>query len=232
MTEKLFELHGILNVNKPAGLTSAAVVSRMKRLLPRGTKVGHAGTLDPFATGVLLILIGRATKQCEALMSSPKQYVATIKLGATTESDDTESPEQATPDAVPISETALRDALRTQVGSIQQIPPAFSALKIGGKRACDRVRAGETVHMQPRAVRIDAIDLLDYTWPLASVRIDCGRGTYIRAIARDIGAKLAVGGYLTALSRTRVGDFTTETAVTLETLAELPSPESILQLLK
>ncbi|MGN6725831.1 MAG: tRNA pseudouridine(55) synthase TruB [Tepidisphaeraceae bacterium] len=231
MTQNLFELHGVLNLNKPAGITSAAAVSRVKRLLPRKTKIGHAGTLDPFATGVLLLLIGRATKRCESLMGAPKQYLATLKLGATTETDDPESAERLTPNTAPVSAEALHAAFQSQIGLIQQVPPAFSALKIGGRRACDRVRAGETVQMQPRTVRIDRIDVLNYEWPLVTVRIDCGRGTYIRAIARDVGARLQVGAYLTTLCRSAVGEFTLENAVTLDQLQQA-GPESLVQLLK
>lgn len=213
------KLHGVLNVDKPAGVTSAAVVGRVKRLLPRGTKIGHAGTLDPFATGVLLLLIGKATKRCEALMGAPKQYLATVKLGATTATDDPESPEQVLPSATPVSREALLAALAAQTGAIQQMPPVYSALKVGGRRACDRVRAGQTVELRPRTVQVYGIELLDYTWPLARLKIDCGRGTYIRAIARDIGAALGVGGYLTELRRTRVGQFDVGHAVRVEDLS-------------
>lgn len=212
---------GVLCVDKPAGLTSATVVGRVKRLIGGRAKVGHAGTLDSFATGVLLILIGRATKRCEELMGSPKQYEAVIRLGATTETLDPLSPPIEKPEAVAPTTEAVRAALATQVGTILQVPPAFSALKVGGRRASDRTRAGETLDLPPRPVRIDAIDLLDYAWPHARVRIDCGRGTYVRAIARDLGATLDVGGYLTELRRTRVGPFDIRTAADLGTL-DLP----------
>jgi tRNA pseudouridine55 synthase len=193
-------------------------VGRVKRLLPRGTKVGHAGTLDPFATGVLLILIGRATKMCESLMGAPKQYEATIKLGATTPSLDPETPEEIIEPAAPPTAEAVAAALHRQVGTISQMPPAYSALKIGGRRAVDRVRDGETVTLQPRIVRIDSIELLDYAWPYAKIRIDCGRGTYVRAIARDLGEALGTGGYLTQLCRTRVGIYTSDKSIDLSTM--------------
>jgi tRNA pseudouridine55 synthase len=212
-------MFGFLKIDKPAAMTSAAAVNSVKRLLPRGTKVGHAGTLDPFATGLLVILIGKATKRCEELMDQPKQYEGTIRLGATAETDDPESPPQVVGRATPPTESAVRDALMRFKGDIQQIPPVYSALKIAGKRACDRVRAGETVELKPRTVRIYDIVLVDYAWPDAKVRIDCGRGTYIRAIARDLGQMLGVGGYLTALRRTRSGSFQIEHAVTLEQLS-------------
>jgi tRNA pseudouridine55 synthase len=212
-------LQGVLNVDKPAGRSSAYVVNGVKRLLPRGTKVGHAGTLDPFATGVLLVLVGRATKLCERLMDEPKRYEATVKLGATTPTDDPESPETPTPGAAPVGLDALRAAIAPLVGDVLQRPPPFSALKVGGRRAYDVARGGGAVELEPRRVRIDAIELLDYEWPLARVRVDCGRGTYVRAIARDVGAALGVGGYLTALRRTAVGPFRADDAVTPERLA-------------
>ena len=213
-------LQGIINLDKPAALSSARAVSRVKRLLPRGTKIGHAGTLDPFATGVLLLLIGKATRLCEKLMDSPKQYEAVIKLGATTPTDDPESEVTETPGAVAPSPDALVAALPAFTGLITQQPPIFSALKIGGRRAYDLARKGKPVELAPRTVCVNAIELLDYTWPLVRVKIDCGRGTYIRAIARDLGAALGVGGYLTELRRTRVGEFFATESVTLEQVAE------------
>ena len=215
-----FKFQGVVNFNKPAGLSSARVVGQVKRLLPRGTKIGHAGTLDPFATGVLLLLVGKATRWCERLMDAPKQYRATIKFGATTATDDCDSPEQIVPTATVPSAMQVTDALQKLVGQVLQRPPAFSALKLGGRRAYDLARAGQSPPVQPRIVRIDAIELLRYEWPLADLRVDCGRGTYIRAIARDVGATLGVGGYLTALERTRVGQFHIEQSVGLAALAE------------
>lgn len=211
---------GILNIYKPPGVTSAVMVKRVKWLTPRKTKVGHAGTLDPFATGVLLVLIGKATRLSESLMSMPKQYVATVRLGATTPSDDPETQVTPTPDAKPVSHQMLLDAIAKQVGQIEQAPPVYSALKVGGKRASDRVRLGQTVVLSPRVVRIDAIELLDYAWPLARIRVDCGRGTYVRAIARDIGAALGVGGYLTQLERTRVGEHWIEQSLQMSDLTK------------
>jgi tRNA pseudouridine55 synthase len=212
-------MEGIFNFDKPKGLSSARVVDRVKRLLPRGTKVGHAGTLDPFATGVLLILVGRATKACERLMDAPKQYQATIKFGATTETDDPESQEMPVSfDAIPSLELVQANLAHFN-GEILQRPPAYSALKIGGRRAYDVARKGQAVELKPRTVKIYAAELLKYQWPLANVRIDCGRGTYIRAIARDLGAALGVGGYLTELRRTRVGAYDASACVTLEALA-------------
>jgi len=221
------ELNGLLNLDKPAGMSSARAVDRVKRILPRKTKIGHAGTLDPFATGVLVLLIGKATRQCESLMDQPKRYETTVKLGATTATDDPESPETPlSPGQAPgyvagsMTLARIRDVLPRFIGEIQQRPPAFSALKIGGKRAYDLARRGENVELQARTVQVYGIELLDYTWPLLRLRIDCGRGTYIRSIARDLGEALGVGGYLTQLRRTRVGSFAIEQAVTLERILQ------------
>ena len=220
-------LQGVLNVDKPAGVSSARVVNVVKRLLPRGTKIGHAGTLDPFATGVLLLLVGRATKLCERLMDEPKQYEATVKLGATTPTDDPESEETPWPAAAAgvtaVTIEAVRAAIAPLVGEIVQRPPAFSALKVAGQRAYDLARDGKPVELEPRKVRVYGIELLHYAWPLARLRINCGRGTYVRAIARDLGAALNVGGHLTQLRRTRVGPFTAEDAVA----PDLLTPEKL-----
>jgi tRNA pseudouridine55 synthase len=215
-------MNGVINLDKPVGISSARAVDRVKRLLVRGTKIGHAGTLDPFATGVLLLLIGKATKACERLMDAPKQYEATIKLGFTTETDDPESPE--TPwnlPVPPVDRQTLEVALKAFVGDIAQRPPAYSAMKIGGRRAYDIARKGQQVELEPRPVKVYSIELLDYQWPLVRLRIDCGRGTYIRSIARDLGEKLNSGGYLTQLRRTRIGAFEISDSVSIETLQEL-----------
>jgi tRNA pseudouridine55 synthase len=211
-------MNGVIVLDKPAGTSSARAVDQVKRLLPRGTKVGHAGTLDPFATGVLLLLVGKATKMCERLMDSPKQYEATVKLGATTETDDPESPEQPTPGAQVVALDTIEREVRRFVGAIQQTPPQYSAIKLGGKRACDRIRDGEAVKIEPRTVQVYGIQILRYEWPHLELKIDCGRGTYIRSIARDLGEKLGSGGYLTTLRRTRVGDYSIGQSVTLDEL--------------
>jgi tRNA pseudouridine55 synthase len=213
-------MQGILNLDKPTAISSAQAVGRVKRLLPRGTKIGHAGTLDPFASGVLLLLIGRATKLCESMMDQPKQYEAVIKLGATTATDDPESPQVPWPNLMadtPLPDLqAINNILLRFIGQVLQTPPAFSALKVGGKRAYKLARAGAPPVMTPRRVMIYSIEMLEYNWPLLKLRVDCGRGTYIRALARDIGAALDVGGHLTELRRTRIGKFSVESAATLD----------------
>lgn len=209
-------MNGVLCLDKPPGISSARASNIVKRLLPRGTKIGHAGTLDPFATGVLLLLIGKSTKLCESLMDSPKRYETTVKFGATTPTDDLESPETLVADATPPSPDAIDAALRPFVGEILQRPPIYSAMKIAGRRAYDLARRGQEVLLQPRPVRVYGIENLGYDWPLLMLRIDCGRGVYIRSIARDLGESLRCGGHLVALRRTRVGSFDVDRAVTLE----------------
>ena len=213
-------IDGIINLDKPAGISSAQAVNRLKRLLPPKTKVGHAGTLDPFATGVLVILIGKATRLCEMVMNQPKAYQATVRLGGTTATDDPESAVVPTPGAVEIDAATVAEAVRKFIGPIMQRPPAFSAIKVGGRRAYKQARRGQIVELAERQVRIDDIRIDAYQWPDLKLTIECGRGAYIRAIARDLGAALGVGGYLTELRRIRVGEFFAAEAVTLDRLAE------------
>lgn len=212
-------MDGLIILDKPPGPSSARCVAGLKCLIPHKTKVGHAGTLDPFASGVLLILVGNHTRCCEQLMGLPKRYETTIKLGARTATDDPESTEVPCPQIpAPPARSAIETALKCFTGQIEQRPPDYSAVKLAGKRACDRVRLGQQVQLAPRLVRIDQIQILSYQWPLLSLRIDCGRGTYIRAIARDLGESLGVGGYLTALRRTQIGEYRIEQAVTMDQL--------------
>jgi tRNA pseudouridine55 synthase len=213
----LSQPNGVINLDKASGMSSARAVDRVKRLLPRETRIGHAGTLDPFATGVLLLLVGKATKLCEKLMDQPKQYETIIKLGATTATLDPESPEMSVA-CDPVSIDRVREQLVKFVGPIQQRPPAFSAMKIAGRRAYDLARNGKPVELEARTVNVYGIELLEYEWPLLKLQIDCGRGTYIRSIARDLGAALGAGGYLTQLRRTRVGDYRVEDATSLDRL--------------
>jgi tRNA pseudouridine55 synthase len=210
-------MDGIINVDKPPGVSSARVVGRIKRLLPRGVKIGHAGTLDPFATGVLLLLVGKATKCCEQLMDAPKQYETVIRMGATTETDDPDSPPVTWQPVgggaiLAPSRDSVESTLKSLTGPIMQRPPIYSALKIGGRRAYELARKGQEVPLRPRLVNIHGIELIDYSWPMMRLRIDCGRGTYIRAIARDLGQQLDVGGHLAELRRTAVGRFRVEDA--------------------
>ncbi|TCC33313.1 tRNA pseudouridine(55) synthase TruB [Kribbella sindirgiensis] len=214
---------GIVVVDKPAGLTSHTVVARIRRLA--GTrKVGHAGTLDPMATGVLVVGLNRATRLLGHLQLADKSYDATIRLGATTTTDDAEGEITSTVPVDGITAEAIAAAVDGFRGDISQVPSTVSAIKVDGKRAYDRVRAGEEVVLKARAVTVSRYDILDVRAAAegidVDVSVDCSSGTYIRALARDLGAELGVGGHLTALRRTRVGSFGLETAHTLESLAE------------
>jgi tRNA pseudouridine55 synthase len=216
---------GLVVVDKPAGLTSHDVVGRLRRLL--GTrKIGHAGTLDPMATGVLVLGVQRATRLLGHLALDTKAYAATIRLGVTTSTDDAEGEVTATTDAGGVDETQVRAGIAALTGPIEQVPSAVSAIKVDGKRAYQRVRDGELVELAARPVTVSAFELdalrRDGACLELDVRVECSSGTYIRALARDLGAGLGVGGHLTALRRTRVGPFGLDTARTLDELAEHP----------
>lgn len=203
----------IILIDKPLGWTSFDVVKRVRgavqrRLDVKKFKVGHAGTLDPLATGVILVVTGRATKRIEELQAGVKEYVATIALGATTASFDLETPVDATYPTDHITEQLVRDTLATFVGVIEQVPPAFSAVKVGGKPAYLMARRGKEVELKPKTLVIDQIELLEYSPESIKIRVVCSKGTYIRALARDIGRALGSGGHLTALVRTRIGEHT------------------------
>ncbi|MBC7372696.1 MAG: tRNA pseudouridine(55) synthase TruB [Frankiales bacterium] len=210
---------GLLVVDKPAGWTSHDVVARGRRLA--GTrKVGHAGTLDPMATGVLLLGIGRATRLLGHLALTDKTYDATIRLGATTVTDDAEGEVLQVLDASGVSDEAISTALGALTGAISQVPSSVSAIKVDGKRSYARVRAGESVELRARAVTVARFDVLARRGDELDVTVECSTGTYVRALARDLGAALEVGGHLTALRRTRVGPFTLGAAHTLDQLAQ------------
>ena len=182
----------------------------------RKIKVGHTGTLDPLATGVVVVCVGRATKLVDRLMASQKVYETTIDLSGFTPSDDAEFPPQPVEVARPPTRQAVKQALVALTGEIDQVPPVYSAVHVGGKRAYQAARAGEPVHLKAKTVRVDAIEVLDYRWPVLTLRITCGKGTYIRSIARDLGKSLGTGGYLTALRRTASGAFAVEDALGME----------------
>jgi tRNA pseudouridine55 synthase len=220
---------GIVVVDKPAGVTSHDVVGRCRRIF--GTrKVGHAGTLDPMATGVLVIGIERATKILGLLTATSKSYTATIRLGRSTTTDDAEGEVLQDVSADGVSDDQILAVIANLRGEISQRPSAVSAVKIGGKRAYQLVREGKEVELAERRVRIDRFDVLAIRWDSdgvdrfidLDVEVDCSSGTYIRALARDLGAALGVGGHLTALRRTRVGGYGLDHARTLDELAEHP----------
>jgi tRNA pseudouridine55 synthase len=208
---------GLVVVDKPGGLTSHDVVARVRRLA--GTrKVGHAGTLDPMATGVLVLAVDRATRLLGHLTLEDKRYDATIRLGSSTTTDDAEGDVLATRATADLTEDEVRAAIGAFVGEIDQVPSSVSAVKVDGKRAYARVRDGEQVELPPRRVRIHSLDVVGIDLPEVRISVHCSSGTYIRAIARDLGAALDVGGHLTALRRTAVGPFTLDHARSLEDL--------------
>ncbi|MGI8537103.1 MAG: tRNA pseudouridine(55) synthase TruB [Mycobacteriales bacterium] len=210
---------GLLVVDKPAGWTSHDVVGRCRRLA--GTKkVGHAGTLDPMATGVLVLGIGRATRLLGHLSLTDKSYEATIGLGVTTVTDDAEGEVLEQLDASGVTDEALVVAMRALTGELRQVPSSVSAVKVDGVRSYARVRAGESVELVARPVTVSRFALLARRGDELDVTVQCTSGTYVRALARDLGAALGVGGHLTALRRTRVGPFAVASARTLEQLAQ------------
>ncbi|MFD1861221.1 tRNA pseudouridine(55) synthase TruB [Aeromicrobium camelliae] len=212
---------GIVVVDKPAGWTSHDVVGRMRRLA-QTRKVGHAGTLDPMATGVLLLGIGRATRLLGHLQLADKEYLATIRLGESTVTDDAEGEVTASNDASGLRREQIVQAMRPLTGDIEQVPSKVSAIKINGQRSYARVRAGEDVELPARPVHVGVFDATDVRPGERTVDVDvrvvCSSGTYVRALARDLGSALGVGGHLTMLRRTRVGGFTLAEAHTLEDL--------------
>ena len=210
----IFQQGTILAFDKPLTWTSFNLVAKVRWMISKHIgaklKVGHAGTLDPLATGVLIICTGKATKQIDQLQAGVKEYVATLKLGATTPSFDLEKEIDATYPTNHITQTMVDEVLQSFVGEIMQVPPVFSAVKVEGKRAYDLARKGKDVELKAKPLRIDEIECLSYdlTTQELTIRVVCSKGTYIRALARDIGQALHSGAHLTALRRTRVGDFT------------------------
>jgi tRNA pseudouridine55 synthase len=203
---------GIIVLDKPAGPTSRELVNRVAALLPR-VKVGHAGTLDPLASGILVVCIGVATRLTEIIQHLSKSYKTVIRLGARSDTHDALGQIAALDSPNVPSMLEVRQSLGPLLGKVLQQPPEYSALKLKGKRAYDLARAGQLVELAPRFVQIDRIEVLGYTWPLLELEIDCSKGTYIRAIARDLGEALGCGGYVETLKRTRIGPFTREQAI-------------------
>ncbi len=211
----------ILLFDKPYEWTSFFLVKKVRGVLQRRyglkkLKVGHAGTLDPLATGVMIVAVGKATKQIDELQAGEKEYLATIRLGATTPGFDLEKPVDAEFPWEHITETMVAEALKSMTGFVDQVPPVFSAKKIEGERAYDKARRGEQQELDAKRVEIREMELLACSLPDVTLRITCSRGTYIRAIARDLGLKLGSGGHLTMLRRTRSGNFTIDNALTFD----------------
>lgn len=229
--------NGLIVVDKPEGMSSMDVVRHVRRAAARGlaelraerggsdvsgpkrVKTGHAGTLDPLATGVVICCLGRATKQVERLMGLTKVYETVVDLGAFTTTDDRESEREEVAIVERPTAAAIGAACAAMVGEVDQVPPAFSAIHVKGQRAYDLARRGEAVRMGPRRVRIDAIEVLGYDWPNVRLRVTCGKGTYIRSIGRDLGRTLGIGGHLASLRRTAVGGYRVEDAWPIERFA-------------
>ncbi|NMR33986.1 tRNA pseudouridine(55) synthase TruB [Chryseobacterium aquaticum] len=215
--EQLLEGH-IFLLDKPMDWTSFQAVNKMKYKLksefglPKKFKIGHAGTLDPRATGLLIVCTGKFTKKIPEIQDAPKEYWTEIKIGVQTESYDTEKPEILQQDISHITEDLVKKALEKFLGEIEQKPPIFSAIKIDGKRAYDMARAGQEVEMKSRKTTINYIKDIEINFPLVSFTVGCSKGTYIRSLAHDIGQELKVGAYLTQLRRTKIGDYRIEDA--------------------
>ncbi|MDD5855831.1 MAG: tRNA pseudouridine(55) synthase TruB [Prevotella sp.] len=213
----------VIGINKPYGISSFKALARVRYLISqklgvKRLKTGHAGTLDPLATGVLILCTGKATKRIEELQNHTKEYVATLKLGATTPSFDMEHPIDATYPTAHITMETIEQVLKNFIGEIKQIPPAYSACKVDGKRAYKMMRKGEEVNLKEKTLRIDEIEVIsfDKDQMQLTLRIVCSKGTYIRALARDIGVALNSGAYLVELCRTRVGNTKIENCITLD----------------
>lgn len=211
-------VHGFLNLCKPAGMTSMEALRRVKRITGQRRKVGHAGTLDPLAEGVLPICFGQATRLMEQVVAGRKRYRMTMRLGATSATYDSEGHIEEVSNPGSLTREDIAGALVHFVGLIEQVPPMYSAIKVDGRRLYDLARSGKNIERKPRqvqvhSIRIDAIDL-----PYLTLTVDCGKGTYLRSIAHDLGRELGVGGYVVKLARERCGQFVGENSVTLESL--------------
>jgi tRNA pseudouridine55 synthase len=207
---------GLLVVDKPSGMTSRTAVDRALRWFPRDTRVGHTGTLDPLATGVLVLCLGNATRLAEYIQQMRKSYRTRLLLGMRSDTDDADGNLVPVPGATAPDLDAVSSCISGFLGAIEQVPPAYSAAKISGRRAYDLARRGKDVALQPRTVTIYAIEILDYHYPHLDLQVHCGKGTYIRSLARDVGERLGCGALVETLRRTRLGPFTVEDALPLD----------------
>ena len=213
-------MRGILNINKSSGMTSFDVVSRLRRLLHE-KRIGHGGTLDPLADGVLPVFVGTATRVSEYMLEHPKTYLSTIKLGYESNTYDAEGEISFIKDPSYVNAEMAETELKSFVGDVMQIPPVFSAIKKNGQSLYKSARNGDVVDLEPRPVTIDACDLLAFDNPFVTIRVRCARGTYIRSIAHDLGEKLGCGGYITRLTREKYGPFDIQDALTVEQIERL-----------
>lgn len=214
-------VHGLLVLDKPGGITSRDAVDRAQRWFPRGTRIGHTGTLDPLATGVLVLCLGVATRLTEYVQRMAKTYRSEFRLGARSDTDDADGTVTPYPEAAVPSEAEVRACLAGFVGETDQVPPAYSAAKITGRRAYHLARQGADVALAPRPVQIYAIDLIAFAYPRVEVEVHCGKGTYIRSLARDLGERLGCGGLVQTLRRTCVGPFAADAALSLDATTEV-----------
>ncbi len=210
-------LFGLLNVNKPAGVTSRRVVDQVKRLV-KPAKVGHAGTLDPLATGVLVIGLGQATRLVEFVQQMPKHYRATFRLGASSTTEDVEGDVTELTNPPRPTREQLEQAAAEWTGRVEQRPPAYSALHVHGRRAYARARAGESVELAARPVEIHKIEIVAYDYPMLELQVVCGSGTYVRSLGRDLAQSVGTAGVMVALERTAIGPFTIDSAVSVDEL--------------
>lgn len=229
---------GLLIIDKPLGRTSMQVCANIRGRLkaggaPKRIKVGHGGTLDPLASGVLVVLVGKATKLQDRVMTGQKVYEAEIDLAHTSRTDDREGPVEPV-DCDPVTANDIERALPAFIGTVMQRPPAYSAMKVGGRRAYDLARKAENEadlpQLEARPIRIDRIELTAFAWPIATLTITCGKGTYIRSLARDLGTALKTGGMLSALRRTRVGSFDISRAHTLDALPSVLTQNDLMEI--
>lgn len=213
-------MNGLLCVNKSTGMTSRDVVNLVQRRL-KPIKVGHAGTLDPLATGVLVLLIGKATRLTEYVQRMPKTYRSTFRLGATSDTEDIEGNVTELPNALRIERAQIERALPRFVGSVEQMPPAFSALKVNGRRAYALARAGKSVELKARTIEIHSLSIDRFEYPDFELTIECGSGTYVRSLGRDIARSVNSEAIMTALNRTAIGPFTLENAIASDELRDI-----------
>lgn len=221
-------LSGLLNIHKPQGMTSRQVVNQIQKLV-RPTKIGHAGTLDPLATGVLVVCVGPATRLIRFVQEQPKAYIGEFILGMRSDTDDTTGVVTETPNCPVITREQLETRLPAFQGQIEQVPPQYSAVHIDGQRAYKRARRGESFDIQPRLVEVYELELLAFDFPRFQLRIVCGSGTYIRSIGRDLGEQLGCGAIMDSLVRTRIGEFKLSTAMKLDEEISLESIADQLQ---
>lgn len=221
-------MDGFLVIDKPRGISSREAVNRVQAVVPKGVRIGHTGTLDPLATGVLVLALGQATRLTDSVQQLTKEYLAVVRLGATSATDDAEGPITPTGAAIP-DRDAIERVLQKFIGEVSQTPPAFSAAHVDGRRAYKLARKGRPVELEPKTVRIDAIEITGVRAEQVELTVTCGKGTYIRSIARDLGKELGCGAFLTSLRRTRVGPFHESHALPLEPTPGAPEVAAALR---